>query len=60
MTALGKGNAAEAVEAMRHHICTSRDAMLRRLEPYFLLGDTSGQAYARSRKNKFNLGALIS
>ena len=58
MEALGKGDPDVAAEAMRRHINSSRDVMLKRLEGYFLLGDTSGQSYVRSNKKKLSLEAL--
>jgi hypothetical protein len=59
--ALGKGDPDKAAEAMRRHITSSRDSMLQRLEPYFLLGNATGQAYTRSgRKKRPTLDEMVS
>jgi DNA-binding GntR family transcriptional regulator len=58
MEALGTGDPNAAAEAMRRHIESSRDVMLKRLEGYFLLGDTSGQSYVRSNRKKLSLEVL--
>jgi DNA-binding GntR family transcriptional regulator len=55
MEVLAKGDPGDAADAMRLHIASSRDSLLQRLEPYFQLGDTSGQAYSRSKK-RISLG----
>jgi DNA-binding GntR family transcriptional regulator len=52
MEALSQGNPDRAALAMGRHITTSRDSILERLEPYFRLGDTSGQAFARSARRQ--------
>lgn len=57
---LGKGDPDAAAEAMRLHIVSSRDVLLQRLEPYFLLGDSSVQAYSRGSKKKRSLDELVS
>jgi DNA-binding GntR family transcriptional regulator len=56
--ALGKGDPHLAAEAMRRHIASSRESMLRRLEPFFALGNTSDGTYKRSRK-KAPLDAMV-
>jgi DNA-binding GntR family transcriptional regulator len=50
--ALGQGDPDTAAVAMEEHIATSRDSILERLEPYFRLGDTSGQAFVRSARRQ--------
>jgi DNA-binding GntR family transcriptional regulator len=52
MEALSGGDQDRAAEAMGRHITSSRDAIIERLEPWFQLGDTSGQAFVRSAKVK--------
>jgi DNA-binding GntR family transcriptional regulator len=57
---LGKGDPDDAAEAMRRHIVSSCDAMLRRLEAYFLLGNSEAQAYSRGGKKKPSLEDIVS
>jgi DNA-binding GntR family transcriptional regulator len=52
MEALSRGDPDRAAEAMGRHITSSRDSIIERLEPWFQLGDISGQAFARSARRR--------
>jgi GntR family transcriptional regulator, rspAB operon transcriptional repressor len=58
LEALATGDPAAAAEAMRQHLDWSREWMLDRLQPYFHLGETHGQTYARSAKKRFPVELL--
>ncbi len=58
MESLVTGNVDIAAQGMRFHILTSRDRMLKALEPYFRMSESQGQTYSRSGKKK--LPALAS
>ena len=60
LEALAAGDPAAAAEAMRQHLEWSREWMLDRLQPYFQLGETHGQTYARSAKKRFPVEVLAS
>lgn len=55
MEVLAKHDPAAAAEAMREHLDWSKNWMLERLQPYFELGETHGNTYARSMKKRFPL-----
>jgi DNA-binding GntR family transcriptional regulator len=50
LESLVTGDEAKSEDAMRHHIQSSRDWMLERLEPYFSVGESPDQVYSRSTK----------
>jgi hypothetical protein len=58
MEVLVQGDPAAAAEAMRQHLDWSRLWMLDRLQPFFELGETHGQTYARSTKKRFPVQVL--
>jgi DNA-binding GntR family transcriptional regulator len=56
---LVNGSPELAMDAMRQHIATSRDRMFETLEPYFQMGDTQGQRYARGSKLRTHTGTPV-
>jgi DNA-binding GntR family transcriptional regulator len=58
MDVLAKGDPDASSAAMRRHLDWSRAWMLDRLQPFFELGETHGQTYARSSKKRFPLEVL--
>lgn len=52
MEALSSGDLNTAVAAMRDHVCSSQEAALARLSPYFRLQKTRGTRYTRSTKKQ--------
>jgi DNA-binding GntR family transcriptional regulator len=58
LESLAAGDPAAAAEAMREHLDWSRKWMLDHLQPFFQLGQTHGQTYARSTKKRFPIEVL--
>lgn len=52
MEGLVTGDVERAAKTMQQHIQSSRDWMLRRLEPYFNLGNKQGQSYSRDKSSR--------